>query len=94
MTLGVALLDYLDVIGLQALVALDDLELDLLSFDECAISIHGDLGVMNEDVVSALSLDESEALLIGEPLDGALSQHFLLEPTTAQAPSRQPSSGD
>jgi hypothetical protein len=79
----------LDVIGLKALVALNDLELDLLTFDERAISVHGDLGVMNEDVVSALSLDESEALLVGEPFDGALSQHFLLEPATAQAPSRR-----
>jgi len=56
--------DDLDVLGLKALISLDDLELDLLSFDECAISIHGDLGVMNEDIVSALSLDETEALLI------------------------------
>jgi hypothetical protein len=44
---------------------------------------------MDEDVVSALTLDEPEALLVGEPLNGALSQHFLLEPATAQAPSRR-----
>jgi hypothetical protein len=36
----VALLDYLDVIGLKTLVALDDLELDLLTLDERAIAVH------------------------------------------------------
>src|ERR1035437_167099 len=81
--------DDLNVLGLKALVALDDVELDLLPFDKRAISVHGDLGVMNEDVVSALSLDKTEPLLVCEPLDGALSQHFLLEPATARAPSRR-----
>jgi hypothetical protein len=80
---------YVDVLGLKAFIALNDIELDLLSFDEGAVAVHGDLRVMNEDVVSALALDETEALLIGEPLNGALSQRFLLEPATAQAPSRR-----
>src|ERR1700736_619705 len=67
-------LDRLDVHGLQALVALLDIELNALPLGQRAVALHRDLRVVDEDVLSTLTLDEAVALLVREPLDGALSQ--------------------
>src|SRR5579859_2661857 len=64
----------LDVGRLQALVALDDLELDLLTLGQGLIAVHVDRGEVHEHVVTLLALDEPVALLVREPLHGALSQ--------------------
>src|SRR5687768_3243183 len=74
-------LSQLDVRRLQALIALHDLELDALAFLEGLVALHGDRGEVNEDVLPFLALDEAVALLVREPLDGALCQ--LLPPSQA-----------
>src|ERR671929_1067555 len=82
-------LNRLHVRGLSALGALHDLELDLLSLGQRLVAVHRDRGEVHEDVLATLTLDEPVALLVREPLDGALSQ--LLPPSkhaTARAPSR------
>src|SRR5262245_43111799 len=61
-----------DVLGLGALLALGYVEGDLLAFGEFAVSVAGDVGVVREDVRSAVVLgDEAEALPGVEPLHGA-----------------------
>src|ERR671918_408169 len=75
-----------DVLRLQALVALLDVELNALSLGQGAVAVHLDGAVVDEDVVALLTLDESVALLVREPLDGALSQ---LLPPSQQTTARQ-----
>src|ERR1041385_4269120 len=67
-------LDGLDVRGLSALVALNDLERHALAFGQRLVAIHCDCREVDEDVVAAFALDEAVPLLVREPLDGALSQ--------------------
>src|SRR5207244_12186247 len=57
--------------GLRTLVALNHLELDLLVLLQVAEPIAADLAEMHEHVGTFLWLDETEALLGTEPLDGA-----------------------
>src|SRR5207248_5481473 len=85
-------LDRLDVRGLGALGALDDLELHALALGQRLVAVHLDRREVDEDVLATLALDEPVALLIREPLHGALRQAFLLQQqeTTARAPSRRP----
>ena len=63
-----------DVRGLDALVALHDLELHALTLGQRLVAVHRDRGEVDEDVLATLTLDEAVALLVREPLDGALSQ--------------------
>src|SRR2546425_4226452 len=82
-------LDGLDVRGLRALGALHDLEFHTLTFRQRLVPLLRDRGEVNEDVLSTLTLDESVALLVREPLDGALSQ--LLPPSkTCDGPGTEP----
>src|SRR5215217_5814396 len=62
-----------DVRSLKALVALHDFELDALPLGQRAVAVHLNRAVVDEDVVSPLSLDEAVALLVREPLDRAFS---------------------
>src|SRR5204863_2948181 len=71
-------LDRYDVGRLRALVALNDFELHPLAFGQRLVAVPCDRREVDEDVVAALALDEAVALLVREPLYGALSQHFLL----------------
>src|SRR5947208_16325651 len=71
-------LDRLDVCRLRALVALNDFELHALAFGQRLVAVPCDCREVDEDVVSAFALDEAVALLVREPLYGALSQAFLL----------------
>ena len=65
--------DGADLVGLRALGALGDLELDPLGLVERAVALDVDGGVVNEHVGAAAVLgDETEALLSVEPLHGAL----------------------
>ncbi len=65
--------DRADALGLGALLALPDLELDLLALVEGAVALHVDLAVVHEDVSAAVARrDEAEALLRVEPLHGSL----------------------
>src|SRR5262249_12858289 len=71
-------LDRLDVGRLRALIALHNLERHTLAFGQRLVAVHRDRREVDEDVVAAFALDEAIALLVREPLDGALSQTFLL----------------
>src|SRR5450759_4378307 len=57
---------------LEPLVALGDLELHPLPLDERLVAVHGDLGVVHEQVVTVLPFDEAVPLLVAEPLHGPL----------------------
>src|SRR3954471_19046601 len=71
--------DGANLLGLRALLALRDLELDALVLVEAAESAGGDRRVVDENVRAAAVLgDETEALLGVEPLHGALSHLALL----------------
>src|SRR3954454_22446060 len=60
-----------DVLRLRALLALRDVEADLLAFLELAVAMGGDVRVVGEhDGAAAVLLDEAEALFRVEPLDG------------------------
>src|SRR5690349_7411271 len=67
-------LDRLNVRGLSALGALHDLELNTLTFGQRLVTLLGNRREVNEDIFAALTLDEPIALLVREPLHGALSQ--------------------
>src|SRR6476620_7835279 len=61
-----------DVLGLRALLALRDVELDLLALEQLAEALGVDVREVGEDVRAAtLLLDEAEALFRVEPLHGA-----------------------
>lgn len=72
--------DGANVLSLGALLALSDLELDLLALVEGLVAAALDLRVVNEHIRSAtFLLDESEALFTVEPLDTALSHNQMSE---------------
>src|SRR5206468_10577932 len=64
----------LHVRGLGALGALDDFERHALAFGQRLVALHRDRGKVDEHVVATLTLDEAVALLVREPLHGALWQ--------------------
>jgi hypothetical protein len=71
-------LQRLNVGGLQALGAADDLKLDRLAVVQRAIAIRLDRGEMDENVLSGLALDETKALAGIKPLHCSLFfVHFL-----------------
>src|SRR4029453_5237782 len=61
-----------DVGRLLALRAVDDVELDRLALREGLVPLALDRGEVDEHVVLPLARDEPEALLVAEPLHGAL----------------------
>src|SRR3546814_13890062 len=67
--LGAGLLG-LHFVGLQALLALHDLERDLLAFLQRLEAASLDRAEMDEQVLAAFRGDEAEALGVVEPLDG------------------------
>src|SRR5689334_25438407 len=82
-------LDRLNVRGLSALGALHDLELNTLTFGQRPVTLLGNRGEVDEDILATLALDEPIALLVREPLHGALSQ--LLPPSkTCDGPGTEP----
>ena len=67
---GAGLLRGLHFVGLQALLALHDLEGDLLAFLQGLEAGALDRAEVDEDVRAAFLGDEAEALGVVEPLDG------------------------
>lgn len=65
-------LQRLNVRGLQALGAADDFKLDRLAVVQRLVAIRLNCGEMDENVLSALALDEAKALAGIEPLDCSL----------------------
>ena len=81
-----------DALGLGALGALADLELDALVLFQAAEAVALDLRVVHEDVsAAAVWGDEAEALLRVEPLDRALCH--VLSPRQVVETDRQPYGG-
>src|SRR5436305_8076348 len=67
-------LDGADVLRLQALLALRDVELDVLPLVEALVALNLDGGEVDEHVRTSVGRrDEAEALFAVEPLHGALS---------------------
>src|SRR6266480_4386595 len=67
-----------DVLRLGPLLALRDVELDLLPFLQAAVAAAGDRADMHEHVRAALDRDETVALVAFEPLHSALRHRELL----------------
>src|SRR5665647_3791764 len=75
-------LDRLDVRGLCALRTLHNLERHTLAFGQRLVAVHADRREVHEHIVAAFALDEAVALLVREPLNGALlSLIHISEPT-------------
>src|SRR5262249_6396822 len=62
----------MNLLGLRALLALGDLELDPRPVVEGLVPVHVDRGEVDEHVLPTVDCDEAVALLAVEPLDGAL----------------------
>src|SRR5262249_44242911 len=62
-----------DVFGLRSLLALGDVELDLLPFLQAAIAATGDRAEVHEHVRATVHRDEAVTLVSVEPLHNALS---------------------
>jgi hypothetical protein len=71
----IAWLEAGDVLGLQALRARPNLELNCLAFVEALVAVHLDCGKMDEDILTGLALDEPVPLAGVEPLHCSLLFH-------------------
>jgi hypothetical protein len=69
---AVALAEDLNVLRLGALLALGDVELDLLPFIEAAVAATGDRAEVHEHIRATFNLDEPVALVAVEPLHRSL----------------------
>src|SRR2546421_10664705 len=67
-----------DVFRLGSLLALGDVELDLLPFLQAAVAAAGDRAEVHEHILAALDRDEAVALVAVEPLHSALRHLDLL----------------
>src|SRR5205814_7596469 len=76
--LGEALAGDLDVFRLRSLLALGDVELDLLPFVQAAVAATGDRAEMHEHVRAALDRDEAITFVAVEPFHSALRHLDLL----------------
>jgi hypothetical protein len=56
---------------LQTFIAVDDKEFDSLTLINSTAAITFDIAIVNEDVISLIAGDKTEALLNIEPFDGA-----------------------
>ena len=68
--------DHSNVLGLVALLAPSDFELDALTFVQALVAVALDGGEVNEDVVTLLSRDEAEAFVCVEELYGPLCHEY------------------
>jgi hypothetical protein len=65
------LFETIDLVGLRAFAALDDVELYFVAFFEALVAFALDGTVVNEDVSSIIAAEESVAFCVIEPLYGA-----------------------
>src|SRR5436190_20860420 len=75
-----------DVICLGPLLALRDVELDLLPFLQAAVAAAGDRAEVHEHVLATIDRDEAVALVAVEPLHSALRHPDLLIVDAAPRP--------
>ena len=73
--------------SLRTLLPLHDLELDFVAFLKTLIPFGSDGAVVNEDIRTLISADESVALRVVEPLHGSF-QTFHVPPSFALSPER------
>src|SRR5712692_7771460 len=81
-----------DVFRLGSLLALGDVELDLLPFLQAAVTATGDRAEVHEHVRAALDRDEAVAFVAVEPLHSALRHLDLLVVHAAPRHGRAPRS--
>src|SRR5215472_5249763 len=81
-----------DVFRLGPLLALGDVELDLLPFLQAAVAAAGDRADMHEHVRAALDRDEAVAFVTVEPLHSAVRHLDLLVVHAAPGHGRAPRS--
>lgn len=60
---------FIDIGRLRPFFAVDDLELDVVTFLEALIAFAGDSGIMNEHIGAVFAADESVPLGVVKPLD-------------------------
>src|SRR5439155_10251551 len=75
---AIGLADDLNVLRLGSLLALGDVELDLLPFVEAAVAATGDRAEVHEHIWATFNLDKAVALVAVEPLHRALRHLDLL----------------
>ena len=68
--------DHADVLGLRALPAGRNVELDALTLFEGLVTVALDVRKVNEDVIFLFTRDEAEALVCVEELDGTLCHEY------------------
>src|SRR2546429_8860359 len=73
-----ALADDLNVLRLGSLLALRDIELDLLPFVEAAVAVTCDRAEVHEHILATFNLNETVAFVAVEPLHRALRHLDLL----------------
>ena len=79
------------MLGLRALLALRDVELDALVFVQAAVAVGLDRGEVDEDVLApAIDADEPETLVRVEPLDCSLRHAHISLPTMSPRTAREP----
>ena len=67
------LLDLNDVLGLEALVALGDVELDAVTLVQRFVTVHLNRRVVHKYVLATVLGDETKTLFVLEPLHSTLS---------------------
>ena len=60
--------DFAYICRLRALLAVDDLKLNVIAFGEAFVAFAGDAGIMNENIWTVVAADESVPLGVVEPL--------------------------
>jgi hypothetical protein len=68
--------DRANVGRLGAFLPLRDVELDGLAFAQRSVALSGDPGEVDENVLTTVLGDETEALLVAEPLNGSAQSVF------------------
>src|SRR5215475_9675935 len=81
-----ALADDLNVLRLGSLLALRDVELDLLPFVEAAVAAASDRAEVHEHIRATFNLDETVAFIAVEPLHRALRHLDLLRSGVGRLP--------
>jgi hypothetical protein len=65
------------VAGLRTLLALDDLELDVVAFLQALVTLRRDSAVVDEDIWTVIAADEPEPLGVIEPFHFAFNARHL-----------------
>ena len=61
--------NFVHIRRLRTLLALDDLEFDIIAFGKTLVALAGDAGIMNEYIRTVIATDEAVSLGVIEPFD-------------------------